>query len=75
MTVRLSITLANDQFDAQILSTFITVPYMCMFRAISCLSSGGQVVLILHLVSALSISDRPVHRTVTYWVWRYQMLY
>jgi len=44
-----------------------------------------------HLVSSLSVSDRPVHRliknyrtallsqpvhwTVTYWQWRYQMLY
>jgi hypothetical protein len=32
-----------------------------MFRAISCLSSGGQIVLIQHLVSSLSVSDRPVH--------------
>jgi hypothetical protein len=31
-----------------------------MFRAISCSSSGGQTVLIRHLVSSLSISDRPV---------------
>jgi len=33
-----------------------------MFRAISCSSSGGQIVLIQHLVSSLSVSDRPVHR-------------
>jgi len=58
--------LANDQLDAQIFNTFITVLYMYMFRAISCSSSGGQVVLIQHLVSSLSVSDRPVHRTVTY---------
>ena len=32
-----------------------------MFRAISCSSSGGQIVLIQHLVSSLSVSDRPVH--------------
>jgi len=32
-----------------------------MFRAISC-SSSGQIVLIYHLVSSLSVSDRPVHR-------------
>jgi len=31
--------------------------------------------LIQHLVSSLSVSDRPVHWTVTYWEWRYQMLY
>jgi len=63
---------------------------MYMFRAISCSSSGGQIVLVQHLVSSPSVSDRPahrlrkkkkevisqpVHRTVTYWEWRYQMLY
>jgi len=61
---------------------------MYMFRATSCSSSGGQIVLIHHLVSSLSVSDRPVHRlrknrvpsqpihrTVTYWEWRYQMMY
>ena len=74
LTLHLSITLANDQLDAQIFNTFITILYMYMFRAISCSSSGGQIVLI-HLVSPLSVSDRPVHRTVTYWEWRYQMLY
>ena len=35
---------------------------MYMFRATSCSSSGGQIVLIQHLVSSLSVSDRPVHR-------------
>ena len=43
-------------------NTFITILYMYMFRAISCSSSGGQIVLIHHLVSSLSVSDRPVHR-------------
>jgi hypothetical protein len=33
---------------------------MYMFRAISCSSSGGQIVLIQHLVSSLSVSDRQV---------------
>ena len=33
-----------------------------MFRAKSCLSSGGQIVLTQHLVSSVSVSDRPVHR-------------
>jgi hypothetical protein len=50
------LTLANDQLDTQILNTFITILYMYMFRAISCSSSGG------HLVLSLSVSDRPVHR-------------
>ena len=54
-------TLANDQLDAQIFNTFITILYMYMFRAISCSSSGGQTVLIQHLVSSLPVSDRPVH--------------
>jgi hypothetical protein len=47
---------------------FITILYMYMFRAITCSSSGGQIVLIQHLVSSLSLSDRSVHgvhRTVT----------
>jgi len=48
---------------------------MYMFRAISGSSSEGQIVLIQHMVSSLSVSDRSVHRTVTYWEWRYQMLY
>ena len=63
LTVHLSITLANDQLDAQIFNTFITILYMYMFRAISCSSSGCQIVLIQHLVSSLcTVSDRPVHR-------------
>ena len=41
-------------------NTFITILYMYMLRAISCSSSGGQIVLIQHLVSSLSVSDRPV---------------
>ena len=40
-------TLANDQLDARIFNTFITILYMYMFRAISCSSSGGQIVLTL----------------------------
>jgi len=42
-----SITLANDELDAQIFNTFITILYMYMFRAISCSSLGGQIVLTL----------------------------
>ena len=38
LTMDLSITLANDQVDAQIFNTFITILYMYIFRAISCLS-------------------------------------
>jgi hypothetical protein len=35
---------------------------MYMFRAISCLSSGGQIVLIHHLVSSLLVGDLPLHK-------------
>jgi len=42
------------------LNRFITIIYM--FRAISCSSSGGQIVLMQYLVSSLSVSDHPVHR-------------
>jgi hypothetical protein len=48
--VSLAITLANDQLDTKIVNTFITVLYMYMFRAISCSSLGGQIVLTQHLV-------------------------
>ena len=53
------ITLANDKFDAQIFNTFITILYTYMFRAISCSSSGGQIVLIQHLISSLPVIDHP----------------
>jgi hypothetical protein len=49
LTVQLSITLDNDQLNAQIFNTFITILHMYMFRAISCTSSGSQVVLTQHL--------------------------
>jgi len=45
LTVHLSITLTNDQLDARIFNTFITILYVYMFRAISCSSSGDQSVL------------------------------
>ena len=32
-----------------------------MFRALLCLSSGGQIVLVQHLVSSLSLGDCSVH--------------
>jgi hypothetical protein len=43
-------------------NTFITILFMYMFLAISRSSSGGQIVLIQHLVSSLSVGDRSVHR-------------
>jgi len=39
LNVHLSINLANDQLDAEIFNTFITILDMYMFRAISCSSS------------------------------------
>jgi len=50
-------TLVNDQLDAKILNTFIMILYMYIFRATSCSSSIGQIVLIQHLVSLLSVSE------------------
>ena len=44
-------------------NTFITVLHM--FRKTSCSSSGGQFLLIQHLVSSLSVSVRPVCRSST----------
>jgi hypothetical protein len=61
LAVHLSIDLTNDQHDVQIFNTFITVLYMYMFRALSCSSSGGQIVLIQHLVSSLSVSDHVIN--------------
>ena len=51
------------QLDAQILyfsNIFITFLYM--FRAPLCSSSRGQIVLVQHLVSALSLGECSVHR-------------
>ena len=48
LNVHLSITLANDQLDAQIFNIFITILYV--FRAISCSSSGGQILLTLRRI-------------------------
>jgi hypothetical protein len=59
---------------------FIHLQYVCyitildIFRALTCPSSGGQIVLSQHLVSSLSVngctvrrkvSFRPTHETVT----------
>jgi len=60
-----------------IYNTFIKMLYM--FRAVRCSSSGGLIVSMRHLISSLSVANRPVHRltgaqTVTYRQWRYQML-
>ena len=69
LTVHLSINLVNDQLEAQFsyfilfYNTLITVLYT--FRATSCSSSGGQIVLIQHLVSSLSVSGRPKGRPLT----------
>ena len=61
------LTLGNDQLNEQFFNTFITILYM--FQAISCSSSGGEIVLTQHLVSPLSVGDRPVHR------WRKKQLF
>ena len=50
------------QLDEQIFyfNTFIILRYM--FRTLLCSSSGGQIVLVQHLVSSLSLGDSSVHR-------------
>jgi hypothetical protein len=40
----IKVNLANAHLDAQIFNTFITMLYM--FRAISCSSSGSQIVVV-----------------------------
>jgi len=51
-----------------------------MYRAIPPSSSGGQILLLQHLVSSLSVSSYSVHRLrAVHWIaayaeWRYQML-
>jgi len=51
-------SLDNDQINAQFFkNTVITFLYMYKFRATSCSSSGGQVILTQHLVSSLSVGD------------------
>jgi len=59
--IQLQDSLVFYQLDAQILyfNTFITFLYM--FRALLCSSSGGQIVLVQHLVSSLSLGDCSVH--------------
>jgi len=57
LTVRLSITLANDQLDAQILNTFITILYMFMFssnillilRRSNCINTAGAMLMYFRL--------------------------
>jgi len=68
MQITVVIILANDQLHAQILNTFIIILYTYMFRAMSCSSLGGQIVLIQHLVSSLSVSDHSVHRLRKNWL-------
>ena len=47
---------------------FINFQYLCyitildMFRAVTCPSSGGQIVLSQHLVSSLSVQNSTVYR-------------
>ena len=63
LTVHFSITLANDQLDAPIFLIHLLQSSTCTcFEHIPCSFSGGKIVLIQHLVSSLSVSDRPVHR-------------
>ena len=49
--------------------------FIYMFRALLCSSSVGKNCIMQHLVSSRFVGGCPVHRTATYSVWRYQMLY
>jgi len=71
------LTLDNDQLNEQIFNTFITILYMYMFRAISCSSSGRQIVLTRHLAH-LSITfmyinsqNTAVRSNISYYSFRY----
>jgi len=55
-----------------------------MFRALTCPSSGGQILLSQHLLSSLSVNgstvcravcSHPAYYTAVYRKWRYQMLW
>jgi len=50
------------QLDAQILYYNTFIIFLYMFRALLCSSSGGQIVLVQHLVSSMSSGDCSVHR-------------
>ena len=63
-SVKYHFVLAIDQLKAQILVCNKFIIFLYMFRALLCSSSGGKIVL-----------SQPAHRTATYRVWRYQMLY
>jgi len=82
LTVHLSIILAIDQLNAQILFYNKFIIFLYMFRALLCSSSGGQSCIIQHLVSSHSVGGRPVHSPLStctpdghLQLWRYQMLY
>ena len=78
-------------FNAQFLYSLTILCYITildMFRALTCPSSGGQIVLSQHLVSSLSVNgctvcrmradsvcSHPAYCTVLYREWRYQMLW
>ena len=52
--------LRRDSYAQILYYTFIIFLYM--FRALLCLSSGGQIVLTQHLASSLSLGDCSAHR-------------
>jgi len=69
LTVHLSITLENDQLDTHLFYFILQYVYYNPLHVsiIICSLSGGWNVLMLHLVSSLSESDRPVHRLKEDW--------
>ena len=74
LTVHLSVILVINKLNAQNIfyNKFIICLYM--FRKLYCSPSGGQIVL-YSILCRHTVGGRPVHRTATYRVWWYQMLY
>jgi hypothetical protein len=70
-------TLMHNSFILQQYTCYIII--IDMFQLELCSSSGGQIVLLQHLVSSLSINGHKVHRLradcmAIYWERPYQML-
>jgi len=58
--------LDNDQLDKHLIYFTIRLYNPLHVSSIIYSSSGGWIILMQHLVSSLSVSGRPVHRTATY---------
>ena len=83
LTVHLSISIDNDQLDTQLLyftirplqSSTCFDHYMFIIRRLNCIDAASGIVLSVSGLSvhSLRVLSQPVHRTASYWKWRYQM--